>query len=115
MNPSSYLSRRDFLARTGSGLGALALDVMLRQDARGASKVEIDPINPYLPGKPHFAGKAKSVIFLYMVGGPSQVDTFDYKPLLQKLDGQPLPESFRDVIASSKFINVLGGSGNLMG
>jgi len=96
----------------------LALQGLLQADSRAVSAparpVEIDPINPYLPRLPQMVPKAKSVIFLYMVGGPSQVDTFDYKPLLQKLDGQPLPESIRAGVANSKFINVLGGSGNLM-
>jgi hypothetical protein len=56
---------------------------------------------------PHFAPKAKSVIFLYLVGGPSQVDTFDYKPTLQKLGGKPLPDAVRKAVESTKFANVL--------
>ena len=50
-------------------------------------------INPLAPRKPHFAAKAKSVIYLFMAGGPSQLDLFDYKPTLAKLDGQPIPPS----------------------
>ena len=53
----------------------------------------IDPLNPFSPRTPDFAPRAKSVIFLFMVGGPSQVDTFDYKPKLAQMDGQPMPES----------------------
>ena len=108
-------SRRDFLSRTGSGFGALALGALMRMDARAAAPaVNIDPVNPYLPRKPHFAPKAKSVIFLHMVGGPSQVDTFDYKPVLQKLDGQPVPDSIRQSILKTKHSNVFVGTDNLM-
>ncbi len=71
-------------------------------------------MHPFLPRKPSFAGKAKSVIFLYMVGGPSQVDTFDYKPLLQKLDRQPVPESFRDKVGNSRYSQVFTGCKNLL-
>ena len=69
----------------------------------------IDPLNPFKPRAPHFAPKAKSVIFLFMVGGPSQVDTFDYKPELQKLNGKPVPESIRKAAEASRFANVFHG------
>ena len=59
----------------------------------------IDPLRPFAPRMPHFTPRAKSVIFLFMVGGPSQVDTFDYKPELQKLSGKPVPASLRKAIA----------------
>src|SRR3712207_6793702 len=92
-------SRRDFLQRLGGGFGAVALGALMRAEAaRGAQHppaVQIDPVNPFAPRLPHFAPRAKSVIFLFMVGGPSQVDTFDYKPLLQKLDGKPVPEGIK--------------------
>src|SRR5207245_1557824 len=55
--------------------------------------------NPLSPRPPHFAPKAKSVIFLFMVGGPSQVDTFDPKPALEKYNGQPLPASYGTVVS----------------
>ena len=117
MNPYvSSFSRRDFLLRSGSGFGALALSALMSGKANGASSVTYDPIRPFAPRKPHFAGKAKSVIFLHMVGGPSQVDTFDYKPQLQRLNGQPVPDSFRDSVAPTKFGNVFHGCKNeLMG
>ena len=103
----SHCSRRDFLNRTSAGFGALALGALLKKDARAA--LTIDPLNPYAPRPAHFAPKAKSVIFLYMVGGPSQVDTFDYKPELQKLHGKPVPESLRKAVEATRFANVFHG------
>ena len=100
-------SRRDFLTRATAGFGALALGTLLRSQARAA--VQIDPVNPFLPRPSHFAPKAKSVIFLYMVGGPSSVDTFDYKPELQKLGGKPVPASIRDALKNSRHSNVFEG------
>ena len=103
-------SRRDFLGTVTGGFGALALGALLRMDARAAAPaVQIDPINPFLPRLPHFAPKAKSVIFLYMVGGPSSVDTFDYKPELQNLDGKPVPDSIREALKNSRHANVFEG------
>jgi hypothetical protein len=88
-------SRRQFLQTAGAGFGSLALTALLaaERSARGAPPA-IDLVHPLRERKPHFPAKAKNVIFLYMHGGPSQVDTFDYKPVLDKLDGQPLPRSF---------------------
>jgi hypothetical protein len=78
-------TRRDFLLDSGSGLGGLALSWLLARDGR-ASPLSATPA--------HHQGKAKSVIFLFMVGGPSAVDLFDPKPALKKWQGKPLPESF---------------------
>jgi hypothetical protein len=94
------LCRRTFLAKTGVGVGAAALHWMLLSDRTGAagqSNLTPNLINkPYLglSDLPHFAARAKRVIFLYMSGGPSHLETFDYKPRLDELDGQPMPESF---------------------
>lgn len=87
------------------------MGALLRQEARAASggALVLDPLNPYAPRPPHFAPKAKSVIFLYMVGGPSQVDTFDYKPELQKLHGKPVPTSLRKAVEATRFANVFHG------
>jgi hypothetical protein len=85
---------------------------MMRQEARAAIAAErriIDPLSPMAPRAPDFRARAKSVIFLFMVGGPSQIDTFDYKPTLQKLDGKPLPASIRQSLARGKFANVTHG------
>ncbi len=85
---SNYLSRRTFLGNTGLAFGSTAL---LSQLLRGAGGV---PQDKGLPGFPHHSPKAKRVIFLCMAGGPSHLETFDYKPQLDKLNGQPMPESF---------------------
>ena len=79
-------SRRQLLARFGMGLGAIALFHMTAPRAAGAGGA--------LPG-PHFSAKAKRVIYLFQSGGPSQLETFDYKPLLNKMQGQQLPDSVR--------------------
>src|SRR5205085_1263821 len=87
------VSRREFLCRSGGGFGALALSWLLSRDLR-AEDVVIDPLNPLAKREPHFKPRAKSVIFLFMEGGPSHLDLFDPKPTLEKLAGQPMPESF---------------------
>jgi hypothetical protein len=90
-------NRREFFARAGSGLGAIALSSMLAEGAES-------------PKKTHFPAKAKSVIWLFMEGGPSHIDLFDPKPELNKLSGQPMPASF------GKPITAMGTGGNtLMG
>jgi hypothetical protein len=83
-------SRRDFLHRASAGLAGIPLAWMLAQDGRG--EPGRSPANPLAAKKPHFEPKAKRVIFLFMVGGPSQMDLFDPKPDLQKWHGKPLPE-----------------------
>jgi len=75
----------------GGGIGGLALATMLADEATAAPSRAV--FDPFLPKKPHFEAKAKSVIFLFMEGGPSHVDLFDPKPLLTKLDGKPVPDS----------------------
>ncbi len=89
-----YPTRRDFLRRTGSGFGLLALAGLLEQSGLRsplqAAPASANP-NPLGARPPHFPVKARSVIWLFMNGGPSQVDTWDYKPGLEKVDGQALP------------------------
>jgi hypothetical protein len=88
-------SRREFLQRAGCGFGGLALAALLASERSvRAAPPAIDPVYPLRERKPHFPAKARNVIFFYMHGGPSQVDTFDYKPLLDNLDGQPVPGTF---------------------
>jgi hypothetical protein len=89
------LNRRQFLGQAGTGLGAIALAQLLGQDARAADATDGAAGQPGLPGLPHFAPKAKRVIYLFQGGGPSQMETFDYKPLLEKYHGQDLPDSIR--------------------
>ena len=87
-------TRRDFLLRGGAGFGALALTYLLRGNPLFAAET-IGAIK-----KPHFAPRAKSVIFLFMEGGPSHIDLFDPKPKLNELAGQPLPDSFGSIITA---------------
>jgi hypothetical protein len=88
-------TRREFLWQTGGGFASVALAGMLGNDFFARQAVAADGVTPFVnplaPRKPHFAGKAKSVIFLFMYGGPSHVDTFDYKPALYPLDGKTIP------------------------
>jgi hypothetical protein len=84
------LTRRELLNRCGTGMGALALGGLMAELGL-AGPAEAATINPLAPKQPHFPAKAKRVIHLFMNGGPSHVDTFDPKPLLDKMHGQPLP------------------------
>lgn len=77
------MNRREFLSKGTCGVGAAALGELLHAEAS----------NPLAPRPPHFAPKAKSVIYMFMEGGPSQFELFDEKPALRKWHGQPLPES----------------------
>jgi len=86
-------TRREFLRRSGIGLGTLGLAGVFADDAKQATAAPHP--NPMHPKTPHFAPRAKAVIHLFMNGGPSQVDTFDPKPALDKYHGQPLPMSLR--------------------
>src|SRR6185369_11067077 len=93
-----HLSRRQMLERAGAGFGSLALaGLFARQSARSAEKSPSDVaavskvVSPIMAKAGHFPARAKRVIFLFMHGGPSHVDTFDYKPELTARDGQPLP------------------------
>jgi hypothetical protein len=83
------IARRHFLQRTGFGLGALAAADFL-------NAADKDDPNPLAPRQPHFPPKVKRVIHLFMNGGPSQIDTFDPKPQLTRLDGKPLPDSVKE-------------------
>jgi hypothetical protein len=88
-------NRREFLSNCFCGVGSLAFaSMMAEEQARAASS-----LNPLAPKPPHMPehAKAKSVIFLFMAGGPSHLETFDPKPLLNKLDGQKRPAEFGDV------------------
>jgi hypothetical protein len=92
MNPPPDITRRHFFAECGVGVGKIALASLLTgalsRPARAA-----DAPNPLAPKRPHFAAKAKRVIHLFMAGAPSQLDLFDPKPELARLEGKPLPPS----------------------
>ena len=98
---ASQMNRRAMLQRCGMGIGSLGLSSLLQQEGLAAK-------NPLVARQPHFKTKAKSVIWLFINGGPSQVDTWDYKPELAKRDGQAL-EGF------DKFTGFFSGdvSGNI--
>ncbi len=89
-----HRTRREFLWEAGAGFTGLALTGLLSGDGffnrASANAPAARPANPLAPRPPHFAPKARSVIFLFMYGGPSQVDTFDYKPKLYELDGRTI-------------------------
>lgn len=94
-------SRRELLQLSGAGFGLLALEGLLGQRAAQANETN-PPANtgPLAARPPHFAPRAKRVIFLFMHGGPSQVDTFDYKPLLARDHGKPFPFDKPRVVSS---------------
>ena len=84
------VNRRQFLSRASVGIGSVALGSLLIPDlfSRSAAAGE-----EFIPGVPHFAPKAKRVIYLFQSGAPSQLESFDYKPLLREMMGEDLPES----------------------
>ena len=101
------MDRREALVKSGSGLGALALVYLLGRDG-AASGGEAASANPLAPKPPHFPARATSVISLFMQGGPSQVDSFDPKPELARLDGKPLPASFKSDDLKLQFMSAAG-------
>ena len=91
-NPLPPISRRDALHRIGAGLGSVGLAGMFNQSTSAGQA------SPLAPKAPHFAPKAKHVIQLFMPGGPSQVDTFDYKPKIAEFAGKR-PRDCRSKVA----------------
>lgn len=87
MFPNDVISRRQALHRSAVGFGSLALASLLADESSAAPTI----VDPLAPKAPHFAARAKRVIFLFMKGGPSHLDTFDPKPLLERDHGKPLP------------------------
>src|SRR5882724_6429075 len=88
-DPLLDLTRRHFFERCGLGIGSMALASLM-----GSSRASGSDANPLAPKAGHFPAKARSVIYLFMAGGPSQFELFEPKPKLQELHGQPIPESF---------------------
>jgi len=89
-------TRRHFLKESAMGLGALALGSLFGgcgSKEPVSNDIVFDPVHPLMPRFPHFPGRAKSVIYLHMAGAPSQLELFDYKPELIKMDGQDCPKS----------------------
>src|ERR1044071_5508045 len=91
--PAAGLSRRGFLNRFGMGLGGIALANLLGPTQLVAATAGAD--RGILNGQLHHPAKAKRVIYLFMAGGPSQMETFDYKPVLNQRNGEQLPDSVR--------------------
>lgn len=104
-------TRRQFLSRCATGLGAMFLAGQLEAASGGRNSPLRDPANPLKALKPHFPGKAKRVIYLHMIGAPSQLELFDYKPDLQRLDGQVCPQSFLE----GKNFAFIQGTPNMLG
>ncbi len=102
-------SRRDFLLKSGYGLGGLTLGGLLPGGGFMSAAYAADLIDPLASKAPHFPAKVKSVIWLHMDGAPSTIDLYDYKPDLIKLQGQEVPSSFMKGIKTS----TQGGVGKL--
>jgi hypothetical protein len=104
-------SRRDFLTRAGGGFGLLALFDLLERQGYSKETTLQNSANPLSAKNPLLPATAKSVIWCFLDGGPSHIDLFDPKPVLTKLDGQPLPSSFKRPVTAmgrTAFTNLLG-------
>src|SRR6186997_538076 len=88
-----HQTRRQFFGDTGLRLGGAALAMMMGEKfaAQAGAAPAVARVHPPLPGLPHFAPKAKAIIYLHMNGGPSQIDTWDYKPKLAEYFDKELP------------------------
>jgi hypothetical protein len=93
-NPEMLRARRCFLSQCGLSLGSIAVEALLGGRSLATAAPAVSSSGPMVARPPHFPAKAKSVIYLFMAGGPSQLDLFDDKPKLRQLDGEPIPESF---------------------
>src|SRR5438045_7344150 len=101
------LLRRDFLQHAATGLGGIALASLLAADETRPIRPSIDPSRPLAPRAPHFPPKAKRVVVIFCSGALSHVDTFDYKPELEKRHDTPMP-------GSSGLVTFQGENGNLI-
>jgi hypothetical protein len=108
MNPTQSraltLTRRELFQRTGTGIGAIALSTLLNPDLLAAATSEA-PDNPLAPKQPHFAPRAKHVIYMHMVGAPSQLELFENKPKLVEYDGELVP---KELIEGQRFAFLRG-------
>ncbi|MSU05032.1 MAG: DUF1501 domain-containing protein [Pedosphaera sp.] len=114
MNPlqeyQSQLNRRQFFGNVGLRIGGLSLAMLSAKQVFGRSVASTTRVHPALPGLPHFAPKAKNVIYLHMNGGPSQIDLWDYKPGLQAQFDKDLPDSIRK---GQRITTMTSGQGRL--
>jgi len=104
-------TRRHFFQQCGIGVGSIALADLMAASMQGSGTETAG--NPLAPKPTHFPARAKRVIFMFMAGGPSQLDLFDHKPMLNQLNGQPIPQSYLEgkrfaFMDSSHRINLLG-------
>jgi uncharacterized protein (DUF1501 family) len=99
-SPLREITRRHFFREAGFGIGSIALASLLERDLRAQ-----DPLNPMGARRPHFAPRAKNVIYLFMMGAPSQLDLFDLKPVLVKHHDQHIPE---EIIKGERFAFIKG-------
>lgn len=102
-----YETRRHFLKQCTTGLGMMALGSFLQSCGLGGSETATNEQvgNPLFPKIPQFPARAKSIIYIHMAGSPSQLELFDYKPELQKMNGQKCPQSF---LEGKKFAFIRG-------
>src|ERR1700722_3131433 len=96
-----WLDRREFLGNMGSGMGSIALACLLAEESQASP-----PVSPLAPKSPMFPAKAKRVIQIFCPGAVSQLDTFDYKPELIRMDDKPMP--------NAPALTFQGDNGNLM-
>jgi Protein of unknown function (DUF1501) len=102
------VTRRHFFRQAGFGIGAAALTSLLNRHVlaeQSTTTAAVDALNPLASKSPHFAPKAKSIIYLFMAGAPSQVDLLDYKPKLQQYDGQSIPQ---EIVKGERFAFIKG-------
>ena len=103
------VTRRHFFRQAGFGIGGAALSSLINQSLAGGPQATPSPainaVNPLAPKPPLFPAKAKSIIYLFMAGAPSQVDLLDCKPMLQRLDGQDCPD---DILKGERFAFIVG-------
>lgn len=112
---NSLLARRQFLTNSLWGMGAATLSQLLQAEGYSPSQLlqaSENVSDPLRAKSPHFTAKAKNCIYIYLEGGPSQMDLYDPKPQLNKLDGQPLPESLLEKV---QFAFLQKESARLMG
>ena len=100
-----WQTRRHFFGQCALGVGSMALTSLLAREANATPQAAAAAVNPLAPKKPHHEARAKSVIYLFMAGGPSQLELFEPKAKLQELDGQVIPESF---VANKRFAFIKG-------
>jgi hypothetical protein len=108
-SPLRDITRRHFFSQCSMGLGSLALASLLSEQKLSATP---SPADPLAPQRPLFPAKAKNIIYLFMAGGPSQLELFDYKPKLIELNGQEIPQSY---VQGKRFAFMGGKNSNLLG